>query len=114
MEIDNPRLVIDEEYREVARGKLLAQQYSILVKLNEITTAAWEVEQIDKENIIQCFIEWVTVHYNPQVLNSIPNHLALKKLFQYVQDENQTNVTAECLKRFITHIGKPNEIPQLF
>jgi hypothetical protein len=65
VEIDNSRLVIDEEFREIAKNKLLAQQYSILIKLNEITTAAWEIESIDNENILQCFIEWVTISYNP-------------------------------------------------
>lgn len=34
VEVDNSRLVIDEEYREVAKGKLLAQQYAILIRLN--------------------------------------------------------------------------------
>jgi hypothetical protein len=47
VEVDNSRLVIDEEYREIAKGKLLAQQYAILLRLNEITAAAWEVATID-------------------------------------------------------------------
>lgn len=111
VEVDNSRLVIDEEYREVAKDKLLAQQYAILIRLNEITSAAWEIEVIDNENILQCFIEWVTVRYNPQVLNSLPDHYAMKKLFEYVQDDRRTNETPDCIKRLILHLENPTEVP---
>jgi hypothetical protein len=114
VEVDNSRLVIDEEYREIAKGKLLAQQYAILLKLNEITAAAWEIESIDNENILQCFIEWVTVRYNPDVLNSLPNHYAMNKLFEYVQDERRTNETPDCIKRLILHLANPADVPVFY
>lgn len=98
----------------MAKHKLEAQQFAILLKLNEITTAAWEIESIDNENILQCFIEWVTVSYNPQVLNSLPNHYAINKLFEYIQDDRRTNETSECLKRLILHLESPAEVPAFY
>lgn len=114
MEVDNSRLVIDEQLREAAKRKLEGQQFAVLLKLNEITAAAWEIDCIDNENILQCFIEWVTLSYNPQVLNSLPEHYALKKLFEYIQDDRRTNETAECLKRLILHLDSPAEVPAFY
>lgn len=88
--MDNSKVVIDEQYREVARKKILQQQYEILVKLNENTPVAWEIKEIDKENILQCFTEWVNVSYNPEVLNSLPNHCVMSRLFEYIQDNRHT------------------------
>lgn len=60
---------------------------------------------------MQCFIEWVTVSYNPQVLNSLPNHYAMNKLFGFVQDERSTGETPDCLKRLIAHLSNPADVP---
>jgi hypothetical protein len=56
----------------------------------------------------------VTVSYNPQVLNSLPDHYAMNRLFQYVTDQRSTSETADCIKRLILHLKNPTEVPVFY
>lgn len=93
---------------------MLSQQFEILVKLNENTAIAWEIKEIDNENILQCFAEWVSVSYNPQVLNSLPNHSLMAKLFEYIQDNRHTSETSECLKELVYQLRDPKDAPLFY
>lgn len=111
MEVDNSKFVIDEQCREAARGKLLAQQYDILLQLNQNAPIAWEIPEIDNENILQCFTEWITIHYNPQVLDSLPHHSLTPRLFLHPTHPAHTTDTSDCLKQLVRHLRDPADAP---
>lgn len=108
-EIDNNKLVLDEERRGDTRARLVAQQRDILGGLDTHTPQAWPLEEIDKNHIIQCFGEWVVLEYSAEVVNSLPRHFIMHQVFPFLRDARRTPETNYCLRSILSCLEGPQE-----
>ena len=102
MELDNSKLVLDDFSRENVKKQIIERQASILTLLNEVADRFWQDPQIDKLQLIYCFTAWVALDESPAVLNSLPEHAMMPKLFSLLYElQDGPECALDCLERII-------------
>jgi hypothetical protein len=109
-EVDNNRLVVDEESRRMARLRAVEQQQPVLEMLNDQGRALLEMNRIETP-MLECFACWVDLAYNPGILNSLPAHSLMQALFRQLlsTDEELSYSAANCIKVIISAIRNQAE-----
>lgn len=87
----------------------MSQQLTVLKSLNDNAVQAFAVENLNKENILNCFEAWITLHYDPIVLNSLPNHALFHQVLAHIQDEECGEGASNCLRSIIYQLKDPEQ-----
>lgn len=64
--------------------------------------------------MFQCFEAWITVNYNSELLNSLPNHTLFQKMIQHLQDEDCGEGANNCFRSIIYQLKNQEENKGLF
>lgn len=61
-----------------------------------------------------CFEAWITVNYDPNVLNSLPNHVLFRKVIEHIEDEECGEGASNCLRSIIYQLKNPEENKSIY
>ena len=82
--VNNSRVVLDEEYRKIAKEKIKNQQLQVIQILNEAVKTVWYnplvSKMVSKIRIINCFTSWIDLNYDPQIFNSLHDTSLLNEI----------------------------------
>lgn len=64
-EVDNPKVVIEERKRNFVLEMLKSSHMKVLVELNSTAAKQWELKEVKKTTLLECFKNWVELKYSP-------------------------------------------------
>ena len=71
-EVDNEKVVVEEEKRQHLRQYMKTIQKYVLVELNNVAASCWKDNTVKKTVLLRCFSNWIRIDEDKEVLKSLP------------------------------------------
>jgi hypothetical protein len=69
---------------------------------------------ISKRPVVEAFTEWLSISYNPDILNSLPDSPLFRKVIDLLREREYVEQAAECLLAVVDTIASPGQDQRIY